>query len=199
MRLLIAEDDIVSRRFLQHALSGWGYEVVTASDGPAAWQILEGPDSPPLAILDWMMPGMDGTEICSRARQRATPVPTYIILLTAKTGKENVVAGLSAGADDYLTKPFDAEELRARVQVGCRLVELQQKLSDRVTELADALAQVSQLRGLLPICAWCKRVRDDSNYWQQIETYVSKHSEARFSHGICPDCRSKVRSERDVP
>jgi sigma-B regulation protein RsbU (phosphoserine phosphatase) len=194
MRLLIAEDDQVSRRFLEHTLTRCGYEVVVTSDGTAAWQALEGPDAPPLAILDWVMPGLEGLEICRRLRLRATPTPTYIILLTAKSGKDEIVAGLRAGADDYLTKPFDLEELRARVLVGFRLIELQRKLADRVQELADALAHVKQLRGLLPICAWCKKVRDDKNYWQQLETYVSRHSDAQFSHGICPECYRKVRA-----
>jgi len=197
MRLLVAEDDLISGRFLKHSLETWGYEVIVTSDGNAAWQVLEAPDAPLVAILDWMMPGMNGPEICERARQRSVAIPTYIILLTTKSGKEDVVAGLSAGADDYLTKPFDVQELHARVQVGCRLIELQKKLADRVTELAEALTQVRQLRGMLPICAWCKKIRDDSNYWQQIETYVARHSDAQFSHGICPECQAQMRRKTE--
>ena len=194
MRLLIAEDDRITRRFLEHSLGRWGYDVVVTSDGDAAWRVLSQPDPPPLAILDWMMPGMDGIEICRKVRAKTAATSTYIILLTTKNGKEDIVTGLRAGADDYLTKPFDVEELQARVQVGVRLVELQQKLADRVDELAEALAQVKQLSGLLPMCAWCRKVRDDSNYWQQIETYVVRHLDTQFSHGICPDCYAKVRS-----
>jgi CheY-like chemotaxis protein len=171
----------------------WGYDVVVVSDGDAAWQAMSQPDAPALAILDWMMPGMDGTEICRRVREKAAATSTYIILLTTKDAKDDIVAGLRAGADDYLTKPFDVEELRARVQVGVRLVELQQKLADRVNELAEALAEVKKLHGLLPICAWCRKIRDDSNYWQEIETYVVRHLDTQFSHGICPDCFAKVR------
>jgi phosphoserine phosphatase RsbU/P len=197
MRVLIADDDVISRRFLERYLTESGYEVVVTPDGRAAWHVLDSPDAPPLAILDWMMPALDGLEVCRKLRQReaATQTQTYVILLTAKNEKQDVVAGLDAGADDYLTKPFDAGELRARIQVGVRLLTLQTKLAQQVEELTAALAQVKQLRGLLPMCAWCRRIRDDSNYWQQLETYVSQHSEAVFSHGICPECLTKVEKE----
>jgi DNA-binding response OmpR family regulator len=118
--------------------------------------------------------------------------------LTTKSDKEDVVVGLDAGADDYVTKPFDREELRARVQVGLRVVQLQHALADRVNELEEALSRVKQLQGLLPICSFCKRVRNDQNYWQQVESYVTQHSEAKFSHSICPDCFEQyVKKEFD--
>jgi phosphoserine phosphatase RsbU/P len=188
MRILIADDDQISRSFLAHSLENWGYDVIARSDGDAAWRVLDGVDPPPLAVLDWMMPGREGVEICRLVRDRPTPIPTYVILLTAKTEKEDLVAGLAAGADDYLAKPFDASELRARLQVGVRLIALQQSLATRVKELQAALDQVKQLHGMLPMCAWCKKVRTDSNYWQQIDEYITEHSEASFSHGICPQC-----------
>ena len=188
MRILIAEDDPVSRRLLEATLAKWGHHVIVTGDGATAWRALQGDDAPPLAILDWMMPEIDGVEVCRRVREAPGRQPTYIILLTAKGTREELVAGLTAGADDYVIKPFDAAELRARVGVGVRVVELQQSLAARVRELEEALAQVKTLQGLLPICAYCKKVRDDENYWHQVETYVACRTDARFSHGICPAC-----------
>jgi phosphoserine phosphatase RsbU/P len=198
VKILIAEDDMISRRLLEATLIRWGYEVIVTGDGTAAWEALQSPDPPPLAILDWMMPGMDGIEVCRRLRQTPTPIPPYLILLTAKGRREDIVMGLRSGANDYVTKPFNREELRARVQVGMRIVELQQSLADRVKALEEALARVKQLQGLLPICSYCKKIRDDQNYWQQVESYISKHSEAQFSHSICPDCyEGRVKPELD--
>jgi DNA-binding response OmpR family regulator len=139
-----------------------------------------------------MMPGLDGVEVCRRVRAGESPTPPYVILLTAKTRREDIVEGLSAGADDFVRKPFDRAELRARIQVGVRVLALQHKLAERVRDLEAALQRVRQLQGLLPICSYCKRIRDDRNYWQQVEEYVTAHSEAQFSHGICPDCYERV-------
>jgi phosphoserine phosphatase RsbU/P len=198
VKILIAEDDMVSRVLLEATLIKWGYEVTVACDGVAAWELLQSDDPPPLAILDWMMPGLDGLQICRKVRDIPTTTPPYLILLTAKGRREDIVTGLQAGADDYVTKPFDREELHARVQVGMRIIELQHSLADRVKALEEALARVKQLQGLLPICSYCKKIRDDQNYWQQVENYISKHSEAQFSHSICPDCyESLVRPELD--
>jgi sigma-B regulation protein RsbU (phosphoserine phosphatase) len=196
MRILVAEDDSVSRRVLAATLDKFGFEVVVAADGAEAWDALGRADAPHLAILDWMMPEIDGVELCRRVRATPTATPPYLILLTAKGGKEDVVAGLDAGANDYLTKPFDRAELRARVQVGAQVLELQANLAERIRELETALSQVKQLQGLLPICSYCKKIRDEQNYWQRVESYISKHAEVVFSHGICPDCyRTVVQSQ----
>jgi len=192
VRVLIAEDDPTSCRLLEATLARWGYRVVVARDGVEAWGVLQEADPPPIAVLDWMMPGMDGIDVCRRAREAAGATPPYFILLTAKGQREDVVTGLEAGADDYVTKPFDRAELRARIEVGVRVVSLRQALADRVRALEEALSRVKQLQGLLPICAYCKKVRNDQNYWQQVETYVSEHSEARFSHSVCPACYETV-------
>jgi len=192
MRILIAEDDRVSRRLLESHLLKWGHEVVVVEDGSQALAALQGDHAPELAILDWMMPGMDGVEICRRIRAAAAARSLHIILLTARLGREDLVEGLEAGADDYVTKPFDPRELRARVRVGERIIELQKDLQERVRQLEEALAQVDHLQGLLPICAYCKKIRDDGNYWHQVESYVTARSSARFSHGICPDCLENV-------
>ena len=192
MRVLVAEDEPVSRRVLADALRRWGYEAETTGDGEGAWQRLRGEGAPPLAILNWMMPKMDGVEVCRRVRESGSSLPPYIILLTARGGKEDIVSGLQAGADDYVSKPFDPDELRARVQVGERVVGLQSELAGRVAELEGALLQVRWLQGMLPMCSYCKKIRDDRDYWHEVETYISEHSEARFSHGICPDCRDRI-------
>ena len=125
MRILIADDNNFYRRALQLTLQEWGYEVVTAADGEAAWDHLSGDQAPKLAILDWMMPGLNGPDVCRRLRALHRQEPTYVILLTSKAGKENAVAGLDSGADDYVVKPFDRDELRARLRVGRRIVGLQ--------------------------------------------------------------------------
>jgi len=188
MKILIAEDEQVSRLVLERTLAQWGHEVVSTSDGLAAWEKLQAEDAPKLAILDWMMPGLDGPDVCRKTRELGRREPTYCILLTAKVEKEDIAAGLEGGADDYITKPFDRRELRARVRVGERMLELRHGLAERVCELESALAQVEQLRGLLPICSYCKKIRTDGNYWQEVEAYIGDHSKVQFSHGICPDC-----------
>ena len=188
MRILIAEDDPISRRLLVATLNKFGHEVVVTASGAEAWATLQRPDAPPLAVLDWMMPEIDGVELCRRVRALAAPLPPYLILLTAKSGKEDVVTGLESGANDYLTKPFDREELRARVQVGAHVLELQEALLARVCELEAALTRVKQLQGLLPICSYCNKIRDDRNHWHRIESYIGKRAEVEFSHGVCPGC-----------
>ncbi len=139
MRVLIAEDDAVSRHLLEAFLAKWGYEVVAVKYGSEAWQVLQEEDAPKLAVLDWMMPGLDGPEVCHRARAGPQTRPTYIILLTARDTKADIVQGLEAGADDFVTMPFDSKELLARARVGARVVELQGNLVARVRELEDAL------------------------------------------------------------
>ena len=192
MRILIADDDRVSRRLLEAGLLKAGHEVILAEDGEQAWQALQKDPTIPLAILDWNMPRFTGPEICQRARQIKTDQPPYLILLTSRDARQDIVSGLQAGANDYVTKPFDFDELRARVQVGERVVQLQSTLANRVKELEDALASVKMLQGLLPICLYCKKIRDDRNYWQQLDKYVAEHTEAKFSHGICPECYEQV-------
>ena len=192
MKILIADDDLTSRRLLEATLKRRGFDVVATTDGLAAWEHLQAPDGPPIAILDWVMPGLDGLELCRQVRAAALVRPLYLMLLTGNNRKEDITAGLEAGADDYIVKPFDRDELTARVQVGVRLVQLQQHLADRVQELEAAMSRVKLLHGLLPMCCYCKNIRDDQNYWRQVEHYITAHSDVRFSHGICPDCYKNV-------
>jgi len=191
MRILIAEDDLTSRTVLGAVLKKLGHEVVETVNGEDAWTIMEKPDAPRLIILDWMMPVMDGFEVLSRVRAVPSSQPPYIIMLTARGEKLDIIAGLDAGADDYLAKPFDTGELRARVDVGRRMIEMQERLALQVQELLKAGEQIKILQGIIPICSFCKNIRDDQGYWNQVEAYVSRYSEAKFSHSICPDCMKK--------
>lgn len=198
MRILIADDDPISLRMIESALVKWGHQVQAVTSGTAALEALQQPDAPQIAILDWMMPDIDGAEVCQRIRPLTADRFLYILLLTARSEKADIVAGFEAGADDYLVKPFDREELRARLNAGIRIVELQGQLGHRIHQLEEALQKVHELQGLLPICCYCKKVRDDQNYWHEVENYVSVRSGTTFSHGICPDCRDHVvKSQMD--
>jgi DNA-binding response OmpR family regulator len=188
MKVLIADDDALSRRLLVSHLSSIGYEVLTAENGGRAWEILGSEQAPELAILDWMMPDLDGPEICRRLRSREQGPYVYVILLTARDHQNDVVAGLDSGADDYVTKPFDSKELVTRLRSGMRIQQLQAELAGKVAELEDALAHVRTLQGLLPICMHCKSIRDDSNTWHRLETYIERHSNALFTHSLCRKC-----------
>jgi CheY-like chemotaxis protein len=188
IKILIADDDLVSRAMLERILKSWKYEVLVACDGAAAWEALQRDDAPKIAILDWMMPEIDGVELCRRIRALARSEPTYLILLTSKHHTDDIVEGLDAGANDFITKPFDRRELQSRLDVARRMTSLQHDLAQRVQALEKALAEVKQLQGLLPICSYCKNVRNDRKYWQKLESYIETHTNALFSHGICPDC-----------
>ncbi len=148
MRILIAEDDVTSRLLLKKVLSRWDYEVLATKDGAEAWEVLQAPNAPRLVVLDWMMPELDGVEVCRRLRQLETEQPPYVILLTARGGTEDIVRGLDAGANDYLGKPYDPEELRARVEVGRRFIELNERLLEAQHAL-EVLARTDALTGIL--------------------------------------------------
>jgi phosphoserine phosphatase RsbU/P len=197
VKILIAEDEPLSRRLLQHVLTEHGHDVIVTSDGIQAWEVLQSDDAPHLAVVDWMMPGLTGLQLCNLVHEAPDADLKYLILLTAKGEKVDIVRGLAAGANDYVTKPFDKDELRARVDVGVRMIQLQIRLADRISELQEALAHVNQLKGIIPICAQCKKIRDDQNYWQRVEKYIAKNVDAKFTHGLCPDCAEAVRVEAD--
>jgi len=191
MRLLIADDDPNTVNLLRKYLMLWNYEVVAASNGSEAIEIINGNDPPQLIVLDWLMPDINGIEVIKKVRLRDSANPPYIILFTVRDEKGAIIEGLEAGANDYITKPFDKDEFRARIRVGERVVQLQNSLSDRIRQLQEAVSQIKSLRGIIPICSYCHKIRNDQKSWQQLEKYISEHSGAEFSHGICPECLKK--------
>jgi two-component system cell cycle response regulator len=171
VKILVADDDPINRRLLQVSLVHWNYEVILARDGGEAWDVLQREDAPKLAILDWMMPGMDGLEICREVRKRNDKFYTYIILLTANIRKEDIIVGLEAGADDYLTKPFERNELKARLRTGRRILELQEQLLSATDALQNQLAH-DPLTGMLSRTAILETLRIELIRSQREQTTV---------------------------
>ena len=181
MRILIAEDDRASNLLLTRTLEGWGHEVLATANGREAWYRFRA-EPVSVVITDWMMPDMNGIELCRKIRAVDRPEYTYILILTSLEGKGRYLEGMDAGADDYVVKPFDREELAARLRVCERILGLKQ--------------HVSRLEGLLPICSYCKKIRDDAENWTNVENYVATRSDAAFTHSICPHCyQTKVEAE----
>lgn len=194
MKILIADDDPITRNMLDVLVKKWGFCSESTADGLAAWKRVVDSTEPLLCILDWIMPGIDGVDLVRKIRRMKDAPYNYVILLTCKNRRDDVVRGINAGADDFITKPFHPSELKARIRAGMRILELQQRLDRNVLDLRAALARVKRLQGLIPICSYCKRIRDDGNYWHQVEKYISEHSEAEFTHGICPKCAETLIS-----
>jgi PAS domain S-box-containing protein len=197
MRILVADDDLTTLTMLTAVLEKWGYELVVAKNGSEAWEELQKIDAPRLVLLDWIMPGMDGVEVVRRVRAQDIPLQPYIIMLTSRTDDDDIVKGLEAGANDYLPKPYGQGKLRARMEVGTRMIGLQSALVEKVRELQTAMNEVRTLRGFIPICAYCRKIRDDKGFWQQVESYVHTHTLARFTHGCCPECAAKLSQESE--
>jgi sigma-B regulation protein RsbU (phosphoserine phosphatase) len=173
VRVLVADDDSVIRAFLRTTLERAGHEVLEAGDGKSAWELFQ-QHPVEVVIADWEMPELDGLEVCRRVRALPRAKYTYLVLLTSRTGKKNYLEGMDAGADDFVSKPASPQEVLARMRVAQRILGLQ--------------AEIKQLEGLLPICAYCKRIHRDDDTWQQLEVYIEQRSDAEFSHGVCPEC-----------
>ena len=178
MKILAVEDDAVSRSVLRKALRRLNHEVIEAGDGAAAWEKLQA-EPVRVVVSDWMMPIADGLDLCRRIRARPGKDYIYFILLTSRDAtEENQRAAADAGVDDFLTKPLDLPELWTRLRVAERILHY--------------TTQVRQLEELLPICSYCKKIRDDQNYWQQMEGYINERTGSEFSHSVCPDCYTRV-------
>ncbi len=168
------------------------YEVTAVDNGDDAREVLAAFDAPCIAVLDWMMPGATGIEVCKALRKTATNRYIYIIVITSRDGEEDITEALAAGADDFIRKPCGVAELFARVRNAERVIGLQQGLARRIEELESALDRVRQLRRLIPICMYCKKIRNDTDYWQEIEVYIREHTGTDFSHSLCPECMNTV-------
>jgi CheY-like chemotaxis protein len=185
--ILIVDDVPKNIQVLGHVLDREGYLIAAATNGRQALGMID-KVKPDLVLMDIMMPEMDGFEACRRIKEIPALKEIPIILLTAKTETDDIVRGFEMGAVDYLTKPFNPRELAVRVQTHIELKRARDTQKKLVIKLKTALKQVKQLSGLLPICSYCKKIRDDQGAWQQLEVYISEHSEAQMSHGICDDC-----------
>lgn len=178
MKILAVEDDAVARAVLRQALRKLGHEVIEAGDGEEAWELLQ---KEPVRVIvsDWLMPKLDGLELCRRVRGRVPAEYSYFILLTGNDATaSNQREAADAGVDDFLTKPLNFDELWTRLRVAERILRY--------------ATQVKQLEEMMPICSYCKKIRDDQNYWQQIEGYINERTGSEFSHSVCPDCYQRV-------
>lgn len=178
VKILAVEDDAVARAVLRKALQKLGHEVIEAKDGQEAWALME---AEPVRVIvsDWMMPKLSGLELCRKLRARSGAEYVYFILITANSADSaNRIEAADAGVDDFLSKPLNVEELWMRLRVAERILRF--------------ATQVRQLEELLPICSYCKKIRDDQNYWQQMEGYINERTGSEFSHSVCPDCMVRV-------
>jgi sigma-B regulation protein RsbU (phosphoserine phosphatase) len=181
--VLVAEDDPVSANILRVLLHRAGYDPVLARDGREAWEVF---DLEPARVIvsDWMMPELDGLGLCQRVRAREKTPYTYFILLTAnRTSAENYAAAAAAGVDDFLTKPMDREIFKMRLRVAERILKF--------------TAEIRQLKELIPMCAYCRKVRNEADYWDRVENYIQDETGSRFSHGACPECTEKEIERMD--
>ncbi len=173
MNILIAEDDIVSRNFLVKHLNALHHTVQVAKNGQEAWEMYSAHHFN-VVITDWLMPKLNGLEFARMIRTNHRERYTYIIFLTVLYGKESFIEAMEAGADDFISKPFDLDQLFARLNVAQRIIGMQKELHT--------------LQTLLPICSYCKKIRDDGEQWIPVDTYIAHRTTSKFSHGICPDC-----------
>lgn len=177
MKILIAEDELISSEILVNTLEHQGHDVTACVDGEEAWATyLKVPHQ--IIVSDWLMPKIDGLDLCRRVRTHPNPDYTYFILLTGNIRADAYQQAMDAGVDDFLTKPLDHDQIRMRLRVAQRILLHTQ--------------HISRLEDMLPICAYCKKVRKEKGYWQQVERYIAERTGTATSHGVCPDCFENV-------
>ncbi len=186
-KIVIADDDTVTRKLIENILTVDEYNVKTAGDGRQALQLIR-ENLPDLALLDVMMPGLTGYEVCRQMKTEPSTADIPVIFLTSKMELEDITEGFEAGAVDYVSKPPRPLELLARVRTHVELKKTRDSLQEHVRRLKESIEEIKTLSGMLPICANCKNIRDDQGYWQNVESYIADRSDAVFSHGMCPDC-----------
>jgi DNA-binding response OmpR family regulator len=186
MRVLALDDDVSSMMLLDASLRKLGYETVQATNLLQAWEILQEPGNGiRMVVSDWDLDGQDGLDLCRRLRERRDAYTYFILLTQISATDENLERAWEAGVDDFLTKPVSVRDLKMRLHVGRRIVSF--------------ASEVKELESFLPICSFCKKVRDDKDYWSQIERYIEKRTTTRFSHGVCPECyEDKLRPQLDA-
>jgi DNA-binding response OmpR family regulator len=188
----------VSRTLLVRTLEHWGHEVAVVDEGLEAYRRLIEPGGPTLAILDWGMPGLEGPEVCRQVRAASLRMQPYLVMLTARRTPADLAVALEAGADDFLSKPFNRVELMARLHAGMRILNLHRALTDRIQELEESRQREHHLRTLTPICSYCKKIRGDKADWEPIDQYLAEHG-YRFTHAVCPTCLDNVATLPPMP
>lgn len=192
MKILIAEDEFTTRMMVQVCLENWGYRVESVTNGEEAWARMQKKDAPTIAILDWEMPVLDGLEVCRRIKEMDVENPPYVILLTSRDSKVDIIRGFDAGADDYMTKPFNDNELRARTRVAERLVRTQASLADTVSELRAALNQLEMFDSGVPVCRSCQKIYNKyDDLWQSFAELIKNGDDPLFVSTTCPECAPK--------
>ncbi|HDQ44029.1 MAG TPA: response regulator transcription factor [bacterium] len=189
-KIVIVEDEADYANMLRLRLGSAGYEVETLHDPLSAVEAISS-GSPDLILLDVNMPGLSGFDLCRRLKSREETREIPVIFLTARMETDDVIEGFDAGGVDYVTKPVNSQVLMARVRTHIELKKIRDRQAGLIEQLQDSLAQIKQLRGLIPICAHCKKIRNDEGFWQKVEVYIENHSDATFSHGVCPECAGK--------
>lgn len=176
MQVLLVEDDPINQSLCQSFLRSIGYDVISVTDGEKAWDAVLNLKID-IVISDWKLPGLSGLELCGRLRARKTAEYPYFIMITALQGRSKMDEAMDGGVDDFLTKPIDLDDLRIRLRVAQRIL--------------DFHAQINVLKGLLPICMYCKKIRNDESFWETVESYFAAHAGTGFTHSLCPDCYDK--------
>lgn len=192
MRVLVADDDPVSAKVCTHLLEHLGHEVLAARNGDEAWDALQRPEAPRFAVLDWMMPGIDGVELCRRLRGTTRHSLSYLVIVTSRSRTDDLVQALDAGANDFLAKPIDPAEFTARITVGVNSLARQDRLLEMLVALHSRFSHEFKLSAPVPVCMYCKSVRDSSDQWQEREAFLGRVALANLSHGICPACEDGI-------